>query len=190
MPWKDPEQAKLHKKEYRKRTIAHIKKYRKEYRLKNGEKLRAKAREYYQEHKDQIIARAAEWLENNRERANKSMIASYGKRLKVDPKLQLKNRIRSRIKKAIKGNYKKGSALQELGCSIEFLKDHIASKFYDGMSWSNSGLVWELDHIVPLANFDLTDPAQFRTAVHYTNLQPLTIKDHRLKTKFERKERL
>lgn len=33
-----------------------------------------------------------------------------------------------------------------------------------------------------LWEFDLSDPIQFKQAVHYTNLQPLTIDDHRKKT--------
>ncbi|MGH7974928.1 MAG: hypothetical protein ACREBR_05335 [bacterium] len=53
------------------------------------------------------------------------------------------------------------------------------------MSWTNWGEVWELDHIKRLADFDLTEPIQFKQAVHYTNLQPLTIEDHKKKTKNE-----
>ena len=46
------------------------------------------------------------------------------------------------------------------------------------MSWSNWGKVWELDHIIPLHKFDLTDREQFVKACHYTNLQPMWAKDN------------
>ena len=48
------------------------------------------------------------------------------------------------------------------------------------MSWDNYG-EWEIDHIRPLALFDLTDEAQFKEAASFKNLQPLWKKDNREK---------
>ena len=41
------------------------------------------------------------------------------------------------------------------------------------MTWGNYGKFWEIDHILPLASFDLTDREQFLRSIHWTNLQPL-----------------
>ena len=42
------------------------------------------------------------------------------------------------------------------------------------MTWENWTLDgWHIDHIKPLAFFDLTDREQFLKACHYTSLQPL-----------------
>lgn len=49
---------------------------------------------------------------------------------------------------------------------------HLESLFKPGMSWENHG-EWHIDHILPLASFDLTDEQQAAKACHYTNLQPL-----------------
>ena len=73
---------------------------------------------------------------------------------------------------------KSGSAVKDLGCSVEFLKKYLEDQFTKGMSWSNYGRIegircWEIDHIKALANFDLTDLEQFLMAVNYKNLQPL-----------------
>jgi hypothetical protein len=47
------------------------------------------------------------------------------------------------------------------------------------MSWGNYGLHgWHVDHIIPCASFDLTDPEQQRQCFHYTNLQPLWAEDN------------
>jgi hypothetical protein len=57
---------------------------------------------------------------------------------------------------------------------------HLESQFKEGMSWSNYGKQkdnrldsWEIDHIIPISTFDLTDEDQQRKCWHYTNLQPL-----------------
>ena len=42
------------------------------------------------------------------------------------------------------------------------------------MSWDNRGQFgWHIDHVIPLNKFDLTNANEFKTACHYTNLQPL-----------------
>ena len=89
---------------------------------------------------------------------------------------------KERIGKALKGLYKSGSAVKDLGCSIPEFREYLEKKFQDNMSWNNYGRKgWHIDHIIPLANFDLTIREQFLCACHYTNLQPLWALDNRLK---------
>lgn len=82
--------------------------------------------------------------------------------------------LRARLKEALKNSAKTGSAVADLGCSIEELKKYLESKFKPGMTWQNwSKTGWHIDHIRPLSSFDLTDPEQVKIACHYSNLQPL-----------------
>lgn len=63
-----------------------------------------------------------------------------------------------------------------LGCTIEFFKEYISSMFVEGMTWDNWGRgkgKWHLDHIIPCANFDLSDIEQQKICFHYSNQQPL-----------------
>src|SRR2546421_9319002 len=78
------------------------------------------------------------------------------------PQGQLRRSLRDRVRKIFQRGkgIRAGSAVRDLGCSIEFFKEYISGQFLFGMSWDNYGY-WHLDHIRPLASFDLTDRAQF-----------------------------
>lgn len=89
---------------------------------------------------------------------------------------RLADRIRARMHGALRGGFKSGSAVRDLGCSIPEYKQYLESKFQPGMTWDNWGMgtgKWQIDHIVPLSRFNLTDREQFLKAVHYMNTQPL-----------------
>ena len=92
----------------------------------------------------------------------------------TDPNYKMATVLRSRLRKLLKGKAKKENTINLLGCTVEEVVLWIESKFKEGMSWDNHGLSgWHLDHIRPLASFDLTDEKQIKIAFHYTNLQPL-----------------
>ena len=72
-------------------------------------------------------------------------------------KFKIRNNLRRRVAHALKGESKSAHTMELIGCSIEFLKEYIANKFTEGMSWDNYG-EWHLDHIRPCSSFDLSDP--------------------------------
>lgn len=91
--------------------------------------------------------------------------------------------LRSRVYKAIKaaGGAKDTSCEELLGCTVEDFVHYIAAKFNGEMGWHNHGTSWEIDHIQPLASFDLTDILQQKKAFNYKNCQPLLVADNRSK---------
>ncbi len=108
--------------------------------------------------------------------------ASYArKRRHEDPNFKIASALRNRLFKAVRGRHKSGSAVRDMGCTIDKFRLYIESKFSDGMSWGNHG-AWHLDHIIPLASFDLTDEKQFLKACHYSNIQPLWARENLLKS--------
>lgn len=95
---------------------------------------------------------------------------------------RLSANLRSRIKPYVKDTK---PACSLLGCTIEELKVHLEQCFYfhkthGPMTFENYG-TWELDHIRPLASFDLKNPAQLAQALHYTNLQPMWRDENQVK---------
>ena len=91
---------------------------------------------------------------------------------------RLRTRLRLSLKKTIKSKFY--HTLDLLGCSLEDLKKHLENQFVEGMSWDNYG-EWHIDHIVPCASFDLSDPNQQRICFNFRNLQPLWDKDNQRK---------
>ena len=72
---------------------------------------------------------------------------------------------------------KSQKTLNLLGCDIPFLWEYLEKKFKPGMSKENYG-EWHIDHIIPCAKFDLSDPKQQEKCFHYTNLQPLWAREN------------
>ena len=88
----------------------------------------------------------------------------------------LAGKLRKRIYRVMRGVLKSAPTLRLLGCTVDHLKFHLESKFKRGMNWENYGRKWHIDHVLPCASFDLTDPRQQAICFHYTNLQPLEAK--------------
>ena len=139
-------------------------------------KMRLKAWE--KDNKDKIKLRKTQYYKNNDSAWNKrrEYIKTWkNNKRKNDINYKLSCSLRERVSRLVRT----GSAVKDLGCTVEELKSHLESKFQFGMSWDNYGLYgWHIDHIIPLSSYDLTDRKQLLEACHYTNLQPLWAKDN------------
>ena len=124
-----------------------------------------------------IYDRSAEAKQKRKERYSKSKLQINLRRRegrKLSAVATIKNRLRSRLATALRKSdvCKTNKTFELIGCTPQFLKDHLESQFKPGMSWAQRNL-WHIDHRIPCARFDLTDPKQQRACFHYTNLQPL-----------------
>lgn len=101
-------------------------------------------------------------------------------RYKTEPQFKIKKILRVRLTKALErpATSKSTDTMTLLGCSIDDFKKHIEQKFQPGMSWENQGKTWHVDHILPCASFDLTQPEQQRACFSYLNIQPLFAEDN------------
>src|SRR5208283_4928817 len=96
------------------------------------------------------------WSLANREQLTKNKNDKY----QNDLNFKLKESLRTRLSKAVRRKTKSGSAVKDLGCSMDEFRSYIESKFNSGMNWENYGR-WHLDHIMPLCKFDLTNRKEF-----------------------------
>jgi hypothetical protein len=168
--------------------------YDKKYRRKNREKLSEKQQIYYQHNidkerlrgkkyrdslrknkpiiisktKEEIKLKKREWVEANREIINQKKRNKY----RNDILYKLSHNVRNRVNNYLKSNnIRKGNKTFDIiGCSPEFLKEHLERKFIEGMYWDNRNK-WHIDHIIPLSS--AKTEYEFYKLCHYTNLQPL-----------------
>ena len=99
----------------------------------------------------------------------------------LTPEQKIPKLLRTRLLHALAGEFKNGSAVADLGCTIPELKIHLESKFQPGMTWDNYGLGpdrWHIDHVFPMSAFNLVDRQHLILVCHYLNLQPLWAKDN------------
>jgi len=166
---------------YKNKHKEKFKKIAQNYNIKNKKIIKEKRKEYYNSHKEQYYLYYQKHKEDKRIYNRK-----YEKNRKEnDLNFKIRRNMRTRLCQALKDNQKSGSAIENLGCTIETLKLYLESKFQPGMTWENWSLTgWHIDHIISLSSFDLTNKDQFLKACHYTNLQPLWAKDNYRKNKF------
>lgn len=174
--------------EYKLKTALHIKEQKKEYYKLNKEKISKRCAAYQSSNKLKYKEIGKRYRENNKEKINLQIKewqiknsarrkAHWAFRQRNDINYRLKKQMRSRIWSALKGRCKSAKTFSLLGCSLGEFKTYLKSKFKVGMTWENYGK-WHVDHILPCASFDLSDPEEQNECFNYKNLQPLWASDN------------
>ena len=122
---------------------------------------------YYTEYQKEFKLKNPEYYRN--------YMKNYDRiRKQSDPLYKLAKNMRVRVGDAIEcKRWNKNNTLKEyIGCSLEFLKQHIENQFTEGMHWDNNTIHgWHIDHITPLDSAITIE--ELYKLCHYTNLQPL-----------------
>lgn len=94
--------------------------------------------------------------------------------LKNNSDYKVKTKLRNHIARVCRRSKtgKTRRTIDYLGCDINHARRHIQKQFKRGMEWDNHGIVWEIDHIVPMSHFDLQREDQRLIVNHFTNLRP------------------
>jgi hypothetical protein len=148
------------------------------YRKKDPIKYKEQQKKYRDSNKEKESIRISIWRNNNKDK--RSLYANeYDKsRKNTDPIYKLRRITRSRLYSFIKTKNitKQNRTFDIVGCTPEFLKEHIEKQFTEGMSWELLGQHIHIDHIIPLSSAN-TEEDVYKLC-HYTNLQPLWAKDN------------
>jgi hypothetical protein len=170
-------------KRYRNLQDVKIKKkiYNSKYIIANKENLKQYFKQHYKNNRDYISKRNKEYKITHVEFYTKYNREYKKEQRKSNIQFKLAENLRCRLNTSLKNNFKKGSAVRDLGCSIEDFKWWLEFWFDEGMSWGNYGNKagqWSIDHIKPLSKFNLTDRRQVLEVCNYKNLQPMWHRDN------------
>lgn len=151
-----------------------IKEINKNYYIKNYEKIKQYNKTYYNNNFEKISQQKSEYKKQNREKFNNL----YKEKYNNDPFFKLTEVVRNRVRDFLKSKNitKNNKTFDIVGCSPEFLKEHIEKQFTDGMSWDLMGEHIHIDHIIPLSSANSEE--EIYKLCHYTNLQPLWAEDN------------
>jgi len=194
---------KIYMKKYRTEHKKEIEKQSKEYYVKNREKRKQYQNKYDKNHKIQTkkyhkrryldnkekLLKQAKIYRTTHKNIRKKYCILHKEKLKEYKKEYEKNRrnkdidykilcnLRTRLSIVLKGKPKLETTMKLVGCSIDFLKQHLEKKFTECMTWDNYGY-WHIDHIKPCASFNMSNSEDQKLCFHYTNLQPLWAKEN------------
>jgi len=167
--------------------------YDKQYKTQNREKVYAQCRTWNKVNKERLTHSTQNWIQNNLERhkviknkAFEKYISLEGNKIKrreydknytrnkrqTNTEYKVKDSIGSIIYYHLNKS-KSEFTVKYLGCSIKEYIIYLENRFLKGMHWENYGEIWEIDHIIPLSSFDLTQEDNIFKAFNYQNTQPL-----------------
>ena len=143
--------------------------YKKKDRKLNPDKFRIRELKYRIDNPEKVKIRRKKYYENNKLKHSQY----FNKKYNNDNIFKLTSNIRRRINIFLKkNNITKGNKTFDIvGCSPEFLKEHLEKQFKDGMCWEKMGKEIHIDHIIPLSTAKTEE--DIYKLCHYTNLQPL-----------------
>lgn len=139
------------------------------------------AKNYYKENKEHILEYQQKYSEQNREKINNYRREKYNN----DINFAISSNLRGSLIRIIHGANSK--VINLIGLShIDYLR-WIEYQFEEGMSFSNYGQYWEIDHVIPLSSFNLLDEPEKNQAMNWINLRPITVTKN--KSKFNKVNR-
>lgn len=141
-------------------------------------------RDWYLRNKERLIARACKRQKDNlaiireqrKSQESKARRKPFEKKYRQTPQQRIYHAGLSALSEFLTRRRFGGKWLNLLGCSIPEWVEYLESKFEPWMNWDNRGHgkgFWQIDHIMPAKDFDLTRPAQLQRFFHWSNTRPI-----------------
>lgn len=173
---KNEDERKQHlekRKEFYVKNKDDILKINKEYRKQNRDVICEQKKKYYLKNRDEILKETK--TKDYREKRNKYL----QKRRKNDKFFSMINAYRVRINEVLQ-KQKKNTYITYLNCKREQFLDWLEFQFNGEYIWEDYGKKWVIDHVIPIAFFDLENKDHIQRCFNWFNLRPCN-KDDNLK---------
>lgn len=142
---------------------------------KYGQEHKDLRRKWHEENKEHHAELSANWYQENKPKIREKYTERYANDKCFKIHRLLKGRLSNKIEK-IK------TTKDYVGTSFENVAKWLEYNFTDDMTWENHGIVWDIDHVIPVSRWDLTDEKQTDACFNWKNLSPLdSIKNRHLK---------
>ena len=176
---KNANKYKEKKKIYYKENAKKISEKNKKYYEDNVNKIKEKNKKYYEDNADKVKENHKKWRENNKCEHNKD----YRNCKICNIQLYLINLQRKQLRKCLKNSnlQKTKPSISYLDCSVEYFIEYFQKKMNNWNETNEVKMNWgniHIDHIKPVTAFNLDDENEFLDCCHYTNMQPLLVKDN------------
>ena len=114
----------------------------------------------------------ANWYQRNKPHIR----AKYTSRYNSDEQFKISRLLKSQILSKI---HKLKSTEEYTGTDIESVACWFQYNFTPEMTWDNHGTEWDIDHVIPVTRWDLSNPEQVDLCFNWKNLSPLNSKYNR-----------
>ena len=142
------------------------------------------SKKWVNENRERMTELQSNWFQNNKNIIN----GKLNERRKNDPIYKFIINQRTRIRTALENKQKK--TIEYLGCNSEQFFHWISYKLKENFTYENHGRVWHIDHVIPIANFNLHDEDEQLIAFNWRNTMPLSVKENLSKNKKIIKEQI
>lgn len=177
----------LHRKQLREKNIDKYKNKDKQYYIKNKSKVNDRNNKIYQRDKEKIKQQRKERYQRDKEKILKRNNERRKELEKKYPERKVIESFRKRYSKVI--NNKKPTTtrcIRYLGGNLKLVKEWFNFNFeiddYLNMNWSNHGKVWEIDHVYPVAKFNLNNEEEMFKCFGWFNLLPVLVSYNKQKS--------
>lgn len=149
-----------------------------QYRVNNKDKYNSQCAQYREKNKELIREKTKS--KDYKEKRNKYL----KDRRKTDSKFCLVSSYRTRISEVLKNKGNVLSRISFLDCTKDFFYKWIENQFDDKMTWENYVEYWVLDHVIPIAFFNLENEIHVKQCFSWFNLRPLEKNENLKKSDF------